>query len=318
MLEEKILRKAVVALGGNAISPPGEIDSITNQFKHTRESLGSIIDLLQQGIIPVITHGNGPQVGNAALRTEQLAESIPYLPLGINVADTEGGMGYMIEQSLINRLRSDNIDRQVVTLISQVLVNENDPSIKDPTKYIGTELSKEEAHKKAEHFGWSIKPLPNGNWRRVVPSPEPIDIINSKVISELIDSGHIVIAVGGGGVPAFRDIDGNLEGLDAVIDKDKASALLGNQIGAELLYIFTNVERVALNFGKESETLLSTLSLAQAKQYLAEGHFPPGNMGPKIEASIHFLEGGGKQVIITSIESIKQDASGVNGTIITQ
>ena len=312
------MRKAVVALGGNAISPPGEVDSIRNQFKHTRESLGSIIDLLNQGIIPVITHGNGPQVGNAALRTEELAGSIPYLPLGINVADTEGGMGYMIEQSLINRLRSDGIHRQVVTLISQVLVDENDPSIQNPTKYIGTELPEDEAKKKADKFGWSIKKLDNGNWRRVVPSPEPINIINSQVISELIDSGHIVIAVGGGGVPAFIGHDGDLEGLDAVIDKDKASALLGTQIGAELLYIFTNVERVALNFGKEDERLLSKLTLADAKQYLADGHFPPGNMGPKIEASIQFLEGGGKQVIITSIESIKQDASGHNGTIITQ
>lgn len=312
------MRKAVVALGGNAISPPGEVDSIHNQFKHTRESLGSIVDLLKQDIIPVITHGNGPQVGNAALRTEELAGSIPYLPLGINVADTEGGMGYMIEQSLINRLRSDGIDRQVVTLISQVLVDENDPSIENPTKFIGTALSKTEAHSKAEQFGWTIKELPDGQWRRVVPSPEPIDIINSRVISQLIDLGHIVIAVGGGGVPAFRDISDNLEGLDAVIDKDKASALLGNQIGAELLYIFTNVEQVALNFGQENEKHLPRLTLAEAKQYMAEGHFPAGNMGPKIEASINFLEGGGRQVIITSIESIKDDATGKRGTIITR
>ncbi|MCF7921385.1 MAG: carbamate kinase [Candidatus Marinimicrobia bacterium] len=316
-MKEKPLRKAVVALGGNAISPPGEIDTIRNQFKHTRESLGSIIDLLKQGIIPVITHGNGPQVGNAALRTEELAGSIPYLPLGINVADTEGGMGYMIEQSLINRLRQDGIDRQVVTLISQVLVDENDPSIQNPSKYIGTELPEEEAKRKASQFGWSIKQLNNGKWRRVVPSPEPIDIINSKVISQLIDAGHIVIAVGGGGVPAFRDVDGNLEGLDAVIDKDKASALLGTQIGAELLYIFTTVDQVSLNYGKADEQFLSKLTLSEAQQYMADGQFPPGSMGPKIEASIRFLEGGGKQVIITSIEGIKKDASGKNGTIIT-
>ena len=311
------MRKAVVALGGNAISPPGEVDTIRNQFKHTRASLGSIINLLKRGIIPVITHGNGPQVGNAALRTEELADSIPYLPLGINVADTEGGMGYMIEQSLINRLRADGINRQVVTLISQVLVDENDPSIQDPTKYIGTELPEAEAGDKAAQFGWTIKEVGDGKWRRVVPSPEPIDIINSMVIKELIDAGHIVIAVGGGGVPAFKDHNDNLEGLDAVIDKDKASALLGNQIGAELLYIFTNVDRVALNFGTAEEKLIPRMSLKEAKQYLGEGHFPPGNMGPKIEASISFLEGGGREVIITSIEAIKEDASGKNGTIIT-
>ncbi len=311
-----MLRKAVVALGGNAISPPGEVDSIATQFKRTRESLDTIINLLKQDIIPVITHGNGPQVGNAALRTEQMSDSLPYLPLGINVADTEGGMGYMIEQSLINRLREENIQRQVVTLISQVLVDENDPSIKNPTKYIGTALPESEAKEKASQFGWTIKPLGDGQWRRVVPSPQPIDIINSKVVNQLIELGHIVIAVGGGGVPAFKDINGNLEGLDAVIDKDKASALLGNQIDAELLYIFTNVDKVALNFGQENETILSELTLAEAKAYLAEGHFPPGNMGPKIEASINFLEGGGEQVIITSIESMMQDSSGSNGTII--
>ncbi len=310
------MRKAVVALGGNAISPPGEIDSISKQFKRTRESLDAIIDLLNQDIIPVITHGNGPQVGNAALRTEKLADQLLYLPLGINVADTEGGMGYMIEQSLINRLRQEGTKRQVVTLISQVLVNEHDPSINDPTKYIGTALPEAEAKEKAEQFGWTIKPVEDGQWRRVVPSPQPIDIINSSVVAQLIELGHIVIAVGGGGVPAYRDINGNLEGLDAVIDKDKASALLANQIGAELLYIFTNVEQVALNFGKDNETLLTNITLAQAKQYLAEGHFPPGNMGPKIEASITFLENGGSQVIITSIDSIKHDPSGKNGTVI--
>ncbi|MEA3286244.1 MAG: carbamate kinase [Candidatus Marinimicrobia bacterium] len=310
------MRKAVVALGGNAISPPGEVDSITTQFKRTRESLDIIVDLLKQGIIPVITHGNGPQVGNAALRTEQMSDSLPYLPLGINVADTEGGMGYMIEQSLLNRLRDEGMDQHVVTLISQVLVDENDPSIKDPTKYIGTALPEAEAKEKAEQFNWTIKPVGEKQWRRVVPSPEPINIINSKVVSQLIELGHIVIAVGGGGVPSFRDINGNLEGLDAVIDKDKASALLGNQIDAELLYIFTDVDKVALNFGKENETELSEISLSEAKTYLAEGHFPPGNMGPKIEASVSFLEGGGKQVIITSIDSMMQDPSGGNGTII--
>jgi len=310
------VQKAVVALGGNAISPADKVDSIANQFIQTRQSLDAVIDLLNQGIIPVITHGNGPQVGNAALRTEELAGSVPYLPLGINVADTEGGMGYMIEQSLINRLRDEGIDRHVVTLISQVLVNENDPSIQNPSKYIGAAMPEEVAKTKAKQFGWHIKALDNGQWRRVVPSPEPIDIINSKVISQLIELGHIVIAVGGGGVPAFRDIDGDLEGLDAVIDKDKASALLANQIGAEYLYIFTDVEQVALNFGKENEIRLSNIDLATIKQYMAEGHFPPGNMGPKIEASIRFLENGGKRVIITSIDSIKRDASGKLGTII--
>ena len=310
------MRKAVVALGGNALSPPDEPDSIANQFRRTRDSLDAIVSLYKQGIIPVITHGNGPQVGNAALRTEQLADSIPYLPLGINVADTQGGMGYMIEQSLINRLRAEKIDAHVVTLISQVLVDENDPSIQNPTKFIGVALPESEAKQREKAFGWTIKDVGNGKWRRVVPSPQPIDIINSSVVTELIALGHIVIAVGGGGVPAFADINGNLEGLDAVIDKDKASALLGNQIGAELLYIFTNVDQVALDYGKPDERHLSHMTLAEAKQHLAAGQFPPGNMGPKIEASISFIEGGGKRVLITSIDCIKKDPSGSSGTTI--
>lgn len=313
-----MLRKAVVALGGNAISPPGVPDSITSQFRRTRESLDAIVNLYIQGIIPVITHGNGPQVGNAALRTEQLADSVPYLPLGINVADTQGGMGYMIEQSLLNRLRAEKIDTHVVTLISQVVVDEHDPSIQNPSKYIGVAMPEAAAKAKAAQFNWSIKDVGDGMWRRVVPSPKPVDIINADVVLQLMELGHIVIAVGGGGVPAFIDIDGNLEGLDAVIDKDRASALLANQIGAEFLYIFTNVDKVAINYRKPNEQWLSSLTLEEAKKYLAEGHFPAGNMGPKIEASIDFLEGGGSQVIITSIDCIKSDPTGLNGTIITR
>lgn len=310
------MRKAVVALGGNAISPPDAVDTIANQFKQTRQSLDAIISLLNRGVIPVITHGNGPQVGNAALRTEALADSVPYLPLGINVADTEGGMGYMIEQSLINRLREDHIDRQVVTLISQVLVRQDDPSILNPTKYIGAILPEAEAKEKAAEYGWTIKSVGDDQWRRVVPSPEPIDIINAEIVMQLMDLGHIVIAVGGGGVPAFFDSNDNLEGLDAVIDKDKASALLGTQIGAESLYIFTNVEKVALNYGQPDEQELSLVTLKEIKEYQRSGHFPPGDMGPKIEASIQFLENGGEEVIITSIDCIKRDPSGHSGTVI--
>lgn len=310
------MHKAVVALGGNAISPPEAKDTIANQFRHTRDSLGAIINMLNEGYLPIITHGNGPQVGNAALRTEQLADSVPYLPLGINVADTEGGMGYMIEQSLMNRLRSEGIKRKVVTLVTQVLVKEDDPSIANPTKYIGALMPREEAEEKAQRFGWTIKETGSGKWRRVVPSPQPIDIINSSVIEELWQSGHIVIAAGGGGVPAYWDSQGNLEGLDAVIDKDKASSLLGQQTGAEVLYILTNIDRVALNFRTENETALDMITLHEAKDYLLQGHFPPGSMGPKMEAAIDFLEKGGKRVIITSIESIKRDPDGKHGTVI--
>lgn len=309
------MKTAIIALGGNAISPPGEQDTIHNQFHHTRQSLDAIINLLKGGILPVITHGNGPQVGNAALRTEITSDQAPYLPLGINVADTEGGMGYMIEQSLQNRLKQEGIERQVVTLVTQVRVDLHDPSITDPTKYIGPLLPAAEAGLKVKDFGWIVKEV-EGGWRRVVPSPEPLEIVNAKVIQQLLELGHIVIAAGGGGVPAYYDEDGNLEGLDAVIDKDKASALLGSQVKAELLYILTNVDRVALNFGEENEQDIARMNLSEAKVYLDEGHFPPGNMGPKVEAAIQFLESGGHQVVITSLENIMEDATGSNGTII--
>ena len=310
------MKKAVVALGGNAISPLGEIDSIPKQFAQTRKSLNAVIALLKNQILPVITHGNGPQVGNAALRTELTADLLPYLPLGINVADTEGGMGYMIEQSLQNRLREEGINRSVVTLVTQVLVDANDPSISNPTKFIGMAMERKEAEAKAERFGWTIKQTPEGLWRRVVPSPMPRAIINAAVIEELINAGHIVIAAGGGGIPVYRDDQGNLEGLDAVIDKDRASALLGNQIGAEELYILTSVPYVSLDYAQPTERPVRRMTVAEARQYLADGQFPPGNMGPKIEAAIRFLENGGKRVVITDFETISREFSPEAGTVI--
>lgn len=310
------MKTAIVALGGNAISPPGEIDTITNQFQHTRESLDAIINLLKEEFLPVITHGNGPQVGNAALRTEVTSDITPYLPLGINVADTEGGMGYMIEQSLQNRLMHEGIKRSVVTIVTQVRVDGEDPSVQDPSKYIGAVMPEDKARMGAEKYGWTIKEVRDG-YRRVVPSPEPLEIINAKAVKDLLELGYIIIAAGGGGVPVYLDEQGNLEGLDAVIDKDKASALLGTQVEAKYLYILTNVDRVVLNYGDDDEWELENLTVAEAKEYLEQGHFPPGNMGPKIEASINFLEAGGEKVIITSLENIKEDASGANGTVIT-
>ncbi len=311
------MKTAVVALGGNAISPVGEIDTITKQFAQTRRSLNAIIQLLKNGILPVISHGNGPQVGNALLRTEMTADKLMYLPLGICVADTEGGMGYMIEQCLQNRLRTEKINQPVVTLVTQVVVSQHDPSIANPSKFIGPVLPVAEARKRAARFGWRIKPYGEGQWRRVVPSPEPIDIVNSAAIQYLVEHGNIVISAGGGGVPVYYDESGNLEGMDAVIDKDKASALLANQIGAETFYILTAVQQVAINFGKPNQQNLDHLTIAEAEQFMAAGHFPAGSMGPKIRAAIKFLRGGGKKVIITDIETLSQQFKADMGTVIT-
>lgn len=307
-------KTAVVALGGNAITRKGVPDTIANQFKHTRQSLAGIVPLARDGYKIAITHGNGPQAGNALLRVELARDKAPILPLGICVADTEGGMGYMIEQSLQNRLRNEGIDRDVVTIVTQVLVDKDDPSIKNPTKYIGQFYTRDEAKQYAKERGWSVKKDGDRGWRRVVASPIPLATINAQSIKNLVSKGMIVIAAGGGGVPVYIDEDGNYEGVDAVIDKDRASAVLAKEIGADLLVILTGVDKVALNFGKLDQQFLDRVTVAEMKGYAQKKHFPPGSMGPKIEAAIGFIESGGKEVVITSIEKAYEAVKGDAGT----
>jgi carbamate kinase len=307
-------KTAVVALGGNAITKKGEEDTIARQFANTRESLRGIVGLIRDGYNLAITHGNGPQVGNAVLRVELARGKAPVLPLGICVADTEGGMGYMIEQSLGNRLRKEKIRREVVTVVTQVIVDKNDPSIKSPTKFIGQFYSKAEAKRLAKQNGWVVREDRGKMWRRVVPSPIPLQIVEKKTIKTLVRNGIIVISAGGGGIPVYVENDGKLEGVDAVIDKDRASAVLARDIDAELLLILTEVEKVALHYGTLLQQNLDRLTVEEARKYLAEKHFPSGSMGPKIEAAIQFLEAGGKEVIITSIpkayDSVKKKNAG--------
>ncbi|MFH1891198.1 MAG: carbamate kinase [Candidatus Zixiibacteriota bacterium] len=307
-------KTAVVALGGNAITKKGVPDTIANQFEHTRQSLAGIVPLARDGFKIAITHGNGPQAGNALLRVELARGKAPILPLGICVADTEGGMGYMIEQSLQNRLRSEGIERDVVTIVTQVIVDKNDPSIKNPTKYLGQFYTHEEARQFARERGWKVKKDGDRGWRRVVASPIPLATVNAKSIKNLVAKGMIVIASGGGGVPVYIDKNGDFEGLDAVIDKDRASAVLANEIGADLLIILTSVDKVALNFGKLDQKFLDRVTVAEMKEYSEKEHFPTGSMGPKVEAAIGFIENGGKEVIITSIEKAYEAVKGDEGT----
>ncbi len=307
-------KTAVVALGGNAITLPGQEDTIANQFANTRKSLDGIIELARDGYRLVVTHGNGPQVGNALLRIELARGKAPVLPLGVCVADTEGGMGYMIEQSLQNRFRVEGIDRSVVTIITQMVVDPNDPAIANPTKYIGQFYTDGEAKLYSETRQWQMKQDADRGWRRVVPSPVPQKAIEGDTIKTLVDAGVVVIAGGGGGIPVYVDHRGLLEGIDAVIDKDLASAVLGNEIGAEILCILTGVEKVALNFGKPEEQELETVRLSELRKYVSEGHFPPGSMGPKINAAIKFLEGGGEMVTITSFKHARNAVAGRAGT----
>ena len=309
-------KTAVLALGGNAIIKAGEKGTITQQFANTRDSLGGIVELISQGYRLAITHGNGPQVGNL-LRQQEAGEKegLAPLPLGVLNAATEGTMGYMIEQSLQNKLHLHGIDKQVITLISQVVVDRNDPSMLNPTKYVGsTYYSAEQAEELKKTLGWTMREDSGKGFRRVVPSPLPQKIIPADTIKELVKRGEIVIAVGGGGIPIYVEDDGTYEGVDAVIDKDFASALLAINIEADLFVILTGVDKVAVDYGKESQRDLDLMTVAEAKRYYEEKQFPAGSMGPKIKAAIDFIERGGKEVLITSIDRIVEAFAGKTGT----
>jgi carbamate kinase len=314
-------KKAVVALGGNAISMRDRPDSIPNQFDNTYESLDSIIELIRHGYKLAITHGNGPQVGNALLRVELSKGKAPILPLYICVADLQGGMGYMIEQTLQNRLKEKGTRRNVTTLVTQVVVDHDDPDFADPTKFVGQFYRKDIAHRMAGEMGWQkIKPFPGdklGRWRRVVASPRPTEIVESRVIKQLVEEGVIVIAAGGGGIPVIRK-NGKLVGVDAVIDKDRAAAVLAREIEAELLIILTDIDRVAISYGTPQQKWLGQVALKKMIEYYNDGQFPPGSMGPKVEAAISFLQDGGKRVIITSIEKGFEAVRGRAGTRIVR
>ena len=306
----------VLALGGNAIINEGEEGDIHQQFANTRKSLDGVVELIRAGHRLVLTHGNGPQVGNYLIRVEEASHIVPTLPLGIIVADTQGGIGYMIMQQLKNKLMSAGLDNHITTVVTQVVVNQHDPSIFNPDKFVGPFYEKEQVKELESQRGWTIKEDPGRGFRRVVPSPIPLDIIEKEVIKNLVENEHVVIACGGGGIPVYYDENNLLEGVDAVIDKDRASALLAEQIGADELYILTAVDKVYLNFKKPEQKALDRLSLTEAKELLSQGHFPAGSMGPKIEAAIYFIEHGGKRVIITSIEKSAEAADGRTGTII--
>lgn len=309
-------KTAVLALGGNAIIKVGQMGTITEQFANTRDSLDGIVELIKRGYQLSITHGNGPQVGNLLRQQEAgVKEGLPSMPLGVLNAATEGTMGYMIEQSLQNKLREHGIDKQVITIVSQVVVDRCDPSLTNPSKFVGsTYFTFDEAQVLQDTLGWCLKEDSGKGWRRVVPSPLPIEIIPSRTIRELVYKGEIVIAVGGGGIPVCRAENGCLQGIDAVIDKDFASALLALNIQADLFVILTGVDKVALYYGQPNAQDLDVMTVAQAQKYYAEGHFPPGSMGPKIRAAIDFLAMGGKEVLITSLGRIVEAFEGKTGT----
>lgn len=293
---------AVVALGGNALIRGNELGTIQQQEKNTYDTCVHILKLLKDNYEIVITHGNGPQVGNIMLRNEAGYKEykIPQMPLDICVADSQGGIGYMIERQLKNIFLENKIRKNAVTIVTQVIVDKNDPAFQEPSKPVGRFYLKEEAELLSRSGGLIFKEDPRKRgWRRVVPSPVPKEIINKKVIRDLARSGNIVIAAGGGGVPVYLDEKKKLAGVEAVIDKDLASALLAAEIGAEAFFILTDVPNVYLNFHKPNQTKLEKVTVTKAEEYYERGEFADGSMGPKILAAIQFVKNGGKETIIT-------------------
>jgi carbamate kinase len=305
----------VAALGGNALIKKGEQGTFAQQFRNTYESMGYIAHLIRAGHQVVLTHGNGPQVGFIMIQVEAAAGKVPTAPLHVDVAQSQGSMGYMIAQSLINQLQEHGIDISVAAVMTQVLVNRDDPAMTHPTKPVGAFYTRERAAE-LERRGHTVVEDSGRGWRRVVPSPRPIRIIETDIIKELVQAGTIVVACGGGGIPVAEENGGVLKGVDAVIDKDLASSLLAIEIKAEVLMFLTTVDRVALDYNTPQQVDLERLSLDEAHQYLSEGQFPPGSMGPKIEAAVEFVERGGERAVVCRPEFVVEALAGRAGTVI--
>ncbi len=309
-------KRAFIAIGGNSLIKSKELQNVENQHQAIRETVKHVADLIAQDYQVLISHGNGPQVG-FILRRSEVARKVTGLhlvPLVNVVADTQGSIGYQIQQSLNNELTARGIEARCVTVITQVVVDAADPGFQQPSKPVGEFFDKKQlADILRDNPDWRLAEDADRGFRRMVASPEPCAVVEKPVIESLLQSGYHVVAVGGGGIPVVRH-GKELVGVDAVIDKDKASSLLAGQLGIDLLIISTAVEKVALNFGKANQTFIDQMHIAEAKQYIADGHFAPGSMLPKIESAVRFLENGGKEVIITAPEFIKDAVTGDRGT----
>jgi carbamate kinase len=312
---------AVIAIGGNSLVKDKAHQSIEDQNQAVNETCMHIADMIQQGWTVAIGHGNGPQVGFVLRRSEiaHQVEGIHEVPLDVCGADTQGATGYMLQQSLYNEFFKRGIDKNVATVVTQVEVDRSDPAFQNPTKPIGSFMEEAQAVEKRELESWSVVEDAGRGWRRVVPSPLPIRVVEEPAVKALIALGMCVITVGGGGIPVAADVSGKLQGIAAVIDKDFASSLLANAIGAELLMISTAVEKVALNFGKPDQHWIDSMMVGEAKAYLAQGtHFAKGSMAPKVQACIWFIERGGKTAIITDPGNIGRALAGETGTWIVE
>ncbi|MGE5357903.1 MAG: carbamate kinase [Bacteroidales bacterium] len=311
-------KSAVIAVGGNSLIRAGEKGDIAQQLANTRRTAQAIVALLRDGLRVVVTHGNGPQVGAALLRSERASDQVYAQPLDVCDAATQGEIGYLLQQSLCNELCAAGLPCRVVTLLTQVVVSATDPAMQHPTKPIGPFYSKADAEERARQLGWKIVEDAARGYRRVVPSPEPIDIVEIESIRDLMDDGALVVAVGGGGIPVVRRPNGGYAGVEAVIDKDRASALLACRLKTDYFIISTDADCVYRDFKKPTQQALGLVGADEIERDYRDGQFPPGNMGPKIESALRFLHGGGHEVIITSFEHLPEALKGKAGTHIVR
>jgi carbamate kinase len=307
---------AVVAFGGNALLPPEDDGSTGQQLERAREAVRRLIPIIGKGYELIVVHGNGPQVGNILMQAEEAAEKIPPQTLDFCVAQTEGSIGFLLELAFDNELPRAGFRKQVVTIMTQVEVDAADPAFLKPSKPVGPFFSKEKAELLKKAAGWTMVEDAGRGWRKVVASPKPREVRGVEVAAALINRGHIVIAAGGGGIPVVVTDDGQVRGVEAVIDKDYAASMLAAALSANLFIILTGVDRVSKDFGKPTQTELAEIDVPTAKRLLAEGQFPPGSMGPKIDAAIRFVEAGGHEVLVTRAESLAQALEGKTGTYI--
>jgi len=312
-------KTVVIAIGGNSLISDNGHQSVSDQYDAAAQTCVHIASMLkEEDLRLVVTHGNGPQVGFILRRSEIAAPELHMVPLDSCVADTQGALGYQLQRAMHNEFRRRGVARTAVTVVTQVLVDKNDPALLAPNKPIGSFMSLEQAEAHRIKDGWALVEDSGRGWRRVVASPQPRAILELEAVKGLLDAGFVVVAGGGGGIAVVEDEQGDLTGVPAVIDKDLASSLMARQLKAELLIISTAVEKVCLNFGKPNQKSLSTMTLAEAKQYIAEGHFKPGSMLPKVQAVVDFLEGGGVQAIITDPEHLAAALQGKAGTSVTR
>jgi len=311
--------RLVIAIGGNSLIPDGDHESVQDQYAAAAETDDHIASLVEQGWDVAISHGNGPQVGFILRRSEMSSSELHEVPLDFCGADTQGAIGYMLQQNLVNDFRQRGVAKSVATIVTQVEVDADDPAFANPSKPIGSFMDEADAKRRRDEEGWDIREDAGRGWRRVVASPQPMRIVELEVIKDLLDAGVVAIAVGGGGIPVITNANGDLEGVAAVIDKDLASALLAVQVDADLLLISTAVEQVALNFGTPEQEWVDQFTLAEVKQYLSEGgHFAEGSMAPKMRAVVQFMEAGGKEALITNPQNLERAMAGETGTRVVQ